>query len=120
MVGKLAVSFCERKDNEACLCIDLWAYPDGTCNLVVSAVIGAVDYELSFPCAPHQLEAVVDGRTLYTENDQGSILVEKCGEQVCAQYESSMSGRKLRQCVALVEFSQAVDSLVAGSVGYLA
>jgi len=120
MIGELAVSFCERKVGETCLCIDLWSYPDGTCNLVVSALIGSADYELSFPCVPHQLDGVVKGRSLYTENDEGSILVEKCGEQICAEYSSLKSGRSIRQCIPSEEYRRAVDSLMTGTIGYLA
>ena len=120
MVGKLAVSFCERQAGESCLCIDLWSYPDGTCNLVVSSMIGLVDHELAFPCAPYQLDLVTSGQPLRIIRDEGSIVVDWCDGEVRAKYTSHMSGRCFRQCIALEEYRNAVDLLMTGTVGYLA
>ena len=120
MVGELAVSFCERKKEESGMCIDIWSYPDGTCNIVVSAVIGSKLHELSFPCAPYQFEDVLKGKPFSTSNEDGSILIEKCSDAVCAEYESLKSGCKARQCMPLENFHRAVDSLLNGAIGYLA
>lgn len=120
MIGELAVSFCGRKAGETSLCIDLWSYEDGSCNLVVSTAVGATEHELVFPCAPHQLDAVLSGKALFVKNTEGSILIEKCGDTVCAEYVSLRSGRNVKQCLPFEEFERGVNSLLSGTIGYLA
>ena len=102
------------------MCIDIWSYPDSTCNVVVSAVIGSKLHELSFPCAPYQFEDVIKGKALKTSNDEGSIVISSCGENVCAEYESLNSGCKVRQCLPLERYRRAIELLLTGVIGYLA
>ncbi|MDR3689486.1 MAG: hypothetical protein P4L46_08920 [Fimbriimonas sp.] len=120
MVGELSVSFCQRKNGETSLLIDLWSYPDGTCNLVVALPVSSPGGEDVFPCAPSQLSAVLEGRVFSLTGAHGSIVIEKSVDRVCAQYTCLTTSRSVRHCLPVDDFRRAVDALAEGSIGYVA
>jgi len=120
MVGELAVSFCERKVGQECVCLDVWSYPDGTYNLVVDNFGGIDGHGLSFPCAFHQLAGVLTGRPLVSQSPAGIVTIDRCGGSICAEFEPSDGQTPFRHCIAAEEYDRAMDALEANVIGYLA
>ena len=120
MIGELAVSFCDRKDGDVGMCIDIWTYPDSTCNIVVSFRTGSVLEEFVFPSAPHQLEQILEGKPLLISVGDRSIKIEAADGWVCAECQISSTAATVRQCVYDDVYRRAIEHLVAGSLGYLA
>jgi hypothetical protein len=120
MVGELAVSFCERKAGQVSTYLDLWSYPDGTYNLVIENFGGADQQELSFPCAFHQLAGVLGGKPLISQNESGMVVIDRCGNSVCAEFQPFDSPEQFRHCIPLEEYRHAIDALESNVIGYLA
>jgi len=120
MVGELAVSFCERRAGQACVCVDLWSYPDGTYNLVVEHSGVDAKQEYSFPCSFQQLAGILDRKPLTSSNEFGSVLVERCGDSVCAQFETEGEDAGFRYCISVEAYKKGIEALEANDVGYLA
>jgi len=120
MVGELAVSFCERQPGQACVCLDLWSYPDGTYNLVIENFCDDGDQELAFPCAFHHLAGVLNRKPLVSESEVGTVTVERCGEDVCAEFQPSGDRNGFRQCISIGEYRRAIDALEAHALRYFA
>jgi len=120
MVGQLAVSFCERKEGETCVCLDVWAYPDGTYNLVIENFGTCTDREFAFPCSFHQLAGVLSRKSLVSESEVGMVTIERCGSFVCAQFDSSEGQDGFSHCIGFEEFRRAIEALESDAVGYLA
>src|ERR1700722_18077648 len=120
MVGVLAVSFCDRRAGQGGVCLDLWSYPDGTFNLVIENYGGEKGKELAFPCALHQLAGPLLNKPFMSENDEGVLQIERCGNQVCAEFVPSHSRKGFRYCIGLDEYQQAIEALESWEVGYLA
>ena len=120
MVGKLAVSFCERRTGAPSVYLDLWAYPDGTYNLVMENFCGDIQQEYSFPCAMHQLVGLLERKPLESESDAGVLLVERCGNSVCAEFDPKDGRPSFRHCIAIEDYRMAIEALESHTVGYLA
>jgi len=120
LIGELAVSFCENKAEDTGMCIDIWSYPDGTCNVVVSARVGSVVNEFVFPSAPYQLIQVIEGNPFFASQSGYSIQIEHCNGLVCAQCDAPEHDLSIQKCVSLDSFRIAMAHLQAGAVGYLA
>ena len=120
MIGKLAVSFCERRVGQASVCLDLWSDPDGTYNLVVEHRDGAAHLEYAFPCSLPQLSGILDRKTLTTCADNGSIHLGRCGDSVCAEFEDVLGEPVFRHCIPIEEYRCAIEALESNAVGYLA
>lgn len=120
MIGVLAVSFCDRKAGQAGVCLDLWSYPDGTYNLVMENFGGQRERELAFPCALHQLALPLNGKSFTSQNSIGVLQIERCGEQVCAEFVPFDLKHTFRHCIPSEEYRLAIEALEAREIGYLA
>lgn len=89
MKGTLLGAFCERGNGLATRCLELWAYPDTTLNLVVNRFDGREEYEYAFPCAPHQLVNVLQNRSFETETSEGKVVLERENDLVKAGFQST-------------------------------
>lgn len=120
MIGSLAVSFCEKKEGHVAVCLDLWSYPDGTYNLVLDNFRTEGHREISFPCTLDRLTAIAKGKGFVAENEAGVVNIERCGEQVCADFQPFDGTGEFRHCIELRAYCQAMDALRDHAVGYLA
>jgi hypothetical protein len=118
MVGVLAVSFCDRREGQAGVCLDLWSYPDGTYNLVMENF--GKEGEFAFACALHQLAAPLKGNSFTAQNEVGVLQIERCSDQVCAEFVPFDLSQTFRHCIAADEYRMAIEALEANAVGYLA
>jgi hypothetical protein len=107
MVGELFETFCERSIGDALRAFELWAYPDGTLNLVV--VSDGVDgkFEACFPCAVHTLQSVLDGRRTSLENENSSLRLRLCDDFVTA--EATCEGHSWHQGIDAAGLQDALD-----------
>jgi hypothetical protein len=120
MIGVLAVSFCERKEGEASVCLDLWAYPDGSYNLVIENFGGEGEKDLSFPCALHQLAGPLYNKVFTSQDEDGILQIERCDNSVCAEFTPFDDRDGFRHCIPFEDYQLAIEALETNAVGYLA
>ena len=89
MTGVLLGAFCERGGVDSTRCLELWAYPDSTLNVVVNRFGIEGDEEYAFPCAPHQLVNVLRNRSFETETLAGVVRIQRDEDNVTARFTSS-------------------------------
>lgn len=90
MQGQLLGAFCERGGEATVRCLELWAYPDTTLNLVVNRAGAEEELEYSFPCAVYQLFTLLEGpRELRFHTDEGTIVVRREDENLSATFTSA-------------------------------
>lgn len=90
MQGQLLGAFCERGGGATVCCLELWAYPDTTLNLVVNRAGAEEELEYSFPCAVYQLFNVLEGpRELTFHTSEGTIAVRRDEENLTATFISA-------------------------------
>jgi hypothetical protein len=106
MLGELIATFCERSEMRHLKAIELWAYPDGTLNCVVSRCGSRVSLESAFPCHSSQLQGIMEGRSIRLENEEGCVIIERTGARICARF--SGFGEAWCQCIDVDSFAEAV------------
>jgi hypothetical protein len=110
MVGKLIVTFCERGELGTHKAIELWAYPDGTMNLVVARDDQGEGSESSFPCALSQLWKVSENRRVELEHEDARVRIERRGSLVCASFDRDADG--WRQCIEATVYEEGLEQAV--------
>jgi hypothetical protein len=87
MIGRLIATFCERPRAGTPHALELWAFPDGTLNLVLSEEGVASTGEHAFPCFSEHLEWALDGREVKLRNaaDECVRLMGR-GDKLIVQY----------------------------------
>ena len=118
MVGVLAVSFCGRRSVDGSICLDLWSYPDGTYNLVVEHQNDKGKVEAAFPCSLGQLAGVLSRRPLSISSEDGEVIVEFCGDAVCAEFGAHAGAGSFRYCIPVDDYRRAIESLEYNVIGY--
>jgi hypothetical protein len=107
MVGKLIVTFCEREKWGSHKAIELWAYPDGTLNLVVARGGQDEGSESSFPCMISQLWNVLEGHPVEFEHGDAHVTIDECEGLICASFHRNGDG--WRQCIEMTVFEEGLE-----------
>jgi hypothetical protein len=89
MTGVLLGAFCERGGADATRCLELWAYPDTSLNLVVNRYGPDGEEEYSFPCAPHHLVNVLRHLPFKTVTIDGTVIIERQADRVTTHFTSA-------------------------------
>ena len=110
MLGSLVVTFYERGSAQS---TEIWAYPDATLNVVVSAE----NEERALACSPLQLERVMEGKSVVLRQEDTSVTMKRHEGQVCVDVDCA--GNKRQQCIDAKEFEQALVS-IEDQFGYVA
>jgi hypothetical protein len=113
MRGVLLGAFCERGSDDSSRCLELWAYPDTSLNLVVNRLSADGDEEYAFPCAPHHLIKVLKNESFRSETEDGSVVVEREADNVTAEFVSSKGDERWRHSVPVEPFQNALAQVTA-------
>lgn len=114
MRGVLLGAFCERGSDHTSRCLELWAYPDTTLNLVVNRLGPEGDEEHAFPCAPHQLvNVLVENKSFRSQTPEGTVVVEREDDQVTAEFVSTKGDDRWRHSVPVEPFQNALAQVTA-------
>jgi hypothetical protein len=106
MVGELLTAFCERSIAGTLKAFELWTYPDGTLNIVVVSEDDRGKQEACFPCAAHQLQAVIDGKQLQLDNGSETLRLIRLDDFVSAEFSGGW-----RQCLEVEALQDALDRM---------
>lgn len=113
MRGELLGAFCERGCDQTSQCLELWAYPDTSLNLVVNQHTPQGESEYAFPCAPHQLVNVLNNKSFLSETDEGTVRVEREADTVKAEFVSSDGNERWQHSVPIAPFQNALAQVSA-------
>ena len=108
MRGELLGAFCERGGNDISHCLELWAYPDTSLNLVVNQYTPEGESEYAFPCAPHQLVNVLKNKSFLSETEDGRVKVEREENTLKAEFISTDGNERWEHSVPVGPFQNAL------------
>ena len=108
MWGKLLGAFCERGGENLTRCLELWAYPDTSLNLVVNCAGGEGEREFAFPCAPHQLVGVLENQTFRSQTDEGAVVIRRDRDSVTAAFTPASGDAGWKHSVPIEPFATAL------------
>lgn len=119
MKGVLLGAFCERGGIELTRCLELWAYPDTTLNVVVNRFGPEGEEEYAFPCALHNLVGVLQHRPFKQVGAAGTVAIERNGDSVTALYRSADGSDGWRHSVPVETFISALVQIAPEASLYL-
>lgn len=111
MTGRLAATFFGRAPKKRAVFFELWAYPDGTFNLVLADPQGDGRDEIFMPCSLPQLVGLTRGGRLSFHHEDGVLSVFVSDNRVCAERYSPAFDRRFRICIDGDEFRHAIELL---------
>jgi len=120
MWGTLLGAFCERGSEATTRCLELWAYPDTTLNLVINQVDAYGDVEYAFPCAPYQLLGVLLEQTFRTQNVSGVVVLSREGDCVTATFTPATGTGGWQQTVSVEPFASALMMVAPEATRFVA
>lgn len=120
MRGTLLGAFCERGSEASTRCLELWAYPDTTLNLVINRVDAHGDVEYAFPCAPYQLVGVLLDQTFRTQSVSGVVVLSRDGDNVTASFTPATGTGGWQQSVSIEPFASALVTVAPEATRFAA
>jgi hypothetical protein len=106
MVGELFIACCEKSIGGTLRAFELWGYPDTSLNLVLVSESKDGKHEACFPCAAHQLQALIDGRRIVLNNGEQTLELTRRDEFISAEVSLGW-----RQCIEADTLQDALDRI---------
>jgi len=120
MWGTLLVAFCERGGESSTRCLELWAYPDTTLNLVINRGDAQGDVEYSFPCAPYQLIGVLRGQAFEARTTEGAVTLSRDDGVITASFMPASGACGWQQSIPLEPFASALMTVAPEATHFAA
>ena len=120
MWGTLLGAFCERGNEASTRCLELWAYPDTTLNLVINQADSFGDLEYAFPCSPYQLLGVLRDQSFRAQTADGTVLISRDGDTVRATFTPASGSEGWQHTVAVEPFASALKAVVPEATRFAA
>ena len=119
MVGELVYTMCGMHGASRGRFLELWAYPDGSLNLVTSDCSETDGTEQSFPCMIEQLERALDETRVVLRNQTHTLILFGMDDCVCGELLMSCGRRLWDHCMDREEFTDMLGALNGIAMGIL-